>query len=630
MLDPVAGLARHHRLGMKGDARARGQQHGQIIGAIPYRHRIGQGQFPFIGQRAKCLKLGFRTDHRFDNPAGQPAIGPVQPVAAMAVKADPGRHHLGENVEAARHQRRDRAMGGHGPHQLGPTGGQSGIVQHGPDVMVGGIAQQGHAFAQGFPEIQFAVHGTLGNAGHRLANSRKDGYFIKGLVGDDGRIHIGHQHLLAALAVGLDDDINGPALHRQPCGREGILPGGAVKRQFAGNIRTKPAGRPDIRAQGIEPLAHRVDEALVQFRHRRTGNQGQDMFHEMINKALLQAYKGRQTARQGIEEEMTTPIHRRPPVIVVAGPTASGKSALALDLAKTFTGTVINADSMQVYKELRIVTARPSADDEARAPHRLYGVVSAQENFSVGRWLQAALAEIQDTLATGRVPIVTGGTGLYLKCLMEGLSPLPAIDPDQRAAMRDGWRTIATEELHRQLHAQDPDSAARLSAADRQRITRALEIVLATGRPMSAWINENPPVPPIQAQFLPLLVMPPREILYRRCDRRFVSMLEDGALEEVQALADLDLPPHLPAMKALGVPSLLAHLAGRVNLEDATAQATQQTRRFAKRQCTWFRNQMKPALVMDAQYSERERATIFSFVRQFLLTPRNEASSVPG
>ncbi|MGB0748867.1 MAG: tRNA (adenosine(37)-N6)-dimethylallyltransferase MiaA [Magnetospiraceae bacterium] len=312
--------------------------------------------------------------------------------------------------------------------------------------------------------------------------------------------------------------------------------------------------------------------------------------------------------------------HTNPPVLIVAGPTAGGKSALALDIAERFNGVVINADSMQVYADLRIITARPSLVDEARVPHRLYGVLPAAEACSVGRWLDLVLAEIKTAWAQEKLPVVTGGTGLYLKCLMEGLSPIPEVPDAIRAAARQRMADMGADAFHAALAAVDPEAAA-LPPRDTQRTTRAWEVFQATGMTLSRWQAAHPPTPPLGARFLPLVLMPPREDLYANCNQRFDVMLERGALAEVAALDAQGLDARLPAMKALGVPELRAHLHGEMDLAAARDRATQLTRNFAKRQCTWFRNQLGTAEWVRAQYSESVRDKIFSFIRQFWLTP---------
>ena len=291
-------------------------------------------------------------------------------------------------------------------------------------------------------------------------------------------------------------------------------------------------------------------------------------------------------------------------VLIVGGPTASGKSGLALELARRLNGVVINADSMQVYHELSLLTARPGPEALAGAPHRLYGVLSARAACSVARWLGLALAEIADCHREGKLPVVVGGTGLYLRALSHGLSELPEIPEEIRAAARQRLDAIGPAALHAELAARDPAGAARLKPGDRQRVLRAWEVLEATGRPLADWQNDNRATPPPGLSFSTIVLDPPRAELYESCDRRFDAMLAAGGLDEARALERLDLDPALPALKALGVPELRRHLAGELSLDEAAALARQSTRRYAKRQVTWFRHQVideaEPLLVIES------------------------------
>ena len=291
-------------------------------------------------------------------------------------------------------------------------------------------------------------------------------------------------------------------------------------------------------------------------------------------------------------------------VLIVGGPTASGKSGLALELARRLNGVVINADSMQVYHELSLLTARPGPEALAGAPHRLYGVLSARAACSVARWLGLALAEIADCHREGKLPVVVGGTGLYLRALSHGLSELPEIPEEIRAAARQRLDAIGPAALHAELAARDPAGAARLKPGDRQRVLRAWEVLEAPGRPLAAWQNDNRATPPPGLSFSTIVLDPPRAELYESCDRRFDAMLAAGGLDEARALERLDLDPALPALKALGVPELRRHLAGELSLDEAAALARQSTRRYAKRQVTWFRHQVideaEPLLVIES------------------------------
>jgi tRNA dimethylallyltransferase len=279
-------------------------------------------------------------------------------------------------------------------------------------------------------------------------------------------------------------------------------------------------------------------------------------------------------------------------VILIAGPTASGKSALALALAEKLDGEVINADSMQVYRDLRIITARPTPAEQQRAPHRLYGHVDAAENYSTGRWCSDAAAAIAVAQTSGRPAIVIGGTGLYFNALTRGIAAVPPI-PD---AIRKDVRARLTREgapaLHAELAARDPDGAARLRPGDRSRVTRALEVVLATGRSLYDWHDDNKPPIIDLARAVKVFLMPDRAELLKRIDARFDVMMAAGALDEVRALAARGLDPSLPAMKAHGVPWLIRYLKGDMARDEAVEGGKRDTRQYTKRQATWFRNQL--------------------------------------
>ena len=315
----------------------------------------------------------------------------------------------------------------------------------------------------------------------------------------------------------------------------------------------------------------------------------------------------------------------RPSIVIVTGPTASGKSGLALALAEAFDGIVINADSMQVYRELRVLTACPGAEALARAPHRLYGVLPGREACAAGRWRALALEEIAAAQAAGRLPLVVGGTGLYLRALATGLTRVPSVPQELRAAARRRHQELGAAAFHAALAARDPVMAARLEPGDSQRLIRAWEVLAATGRSLADWqAHAEAGCEPAPARILRLVCLPPRAQLYAACDARFRVMVENGALEEVRALVGLGLEPRLPVMRALGVRELGRHLEGTLTLEDAIARAQQATRNYAKRQMTWLRTQTPQDRVaveiVIEQYSKSLDPKIFTNIRRFLLT----------
>jgi tRNA dimethylallyltransferase len=277
----------------------------------------------------------------------------------------------------------------------------------------------------------------------------------------------------------------------------------------------------------------------------------------------------------------------RPPLIVIAGPTASGKSALALALAEQMGGVIVNADATQIYRDLPILSAAPSEEERSRAEHRLFGILDGALPCSAADWAEMARREIADIHGHGAVPILVGGTGLYLRTLLDGIAPVPRIDAEVRRRVRES----SVEENRVKLEQLDPDASARLGPADTARIARALEVILSTGRTLSEWQKEKSGGIADRVDLKPLILLPPRDWLYARCDERFATMVEQGAVDEVKALIERNLNPNLPVMRAIGVAELSAYLRGDLSLGDAISAGQQATRRYAKRQYTWFAHQ---------------------------------------
>lgn len=301
--------------------------------------------------------------------------------------------------------------------------------------------------------------------------------------------------------------------------------------------------------------------------------------------------------------------------ILIAGPTASGKSAVALALAERLGGVVINADSMQVYKELRILTARPTVDDERRAPHALYGFVPARDAYSTGRYVRDAELALADARAKGLRPIFVGGTGLYFKALLEGLSPVPMVAEDVRAHWRSEADRVGAGALHATLTARDPEMAARLNPADTQRVVRALEVLESSGKSLGYW-QSQPGVPVIRAsEAVRLLMLPDRATLHARANARVQRMIEDGAVAEAAQLAALQLDDTLPAMRAIGVAPMIAAASGRLGLADALVSAQTETRQYVKRQETWLRSNMISWNGIYAQEMKKTMALAISFIQ---------------
>ena len=287
----------------------------------------------------------------------------------------------------------------------------------------------------------------------------------------------------------------------------------------------------------------------------------------------------------------------KPDVIVVTGPTASGKSELALALAEARGGTVINADAMQTYDAFPILTAQPTAEERVRAPHRLYGVLPLSETLSAARWRTLAETEIAQCRNEGRLPILCGGSGLYLRALMQGFSALPAVPAELREEANRDWQTMGADAFRARLAERDPAIVARLKPGDRQRHVRAWEVLLSSGRPLSVWQSaEGKPAPWI---FATLLLAPDRAWLRERIETRFDAMLKMGVPAEARAVFERKPDPKWPGLKAHGAPELFRHFRGELELEEARRIAIDHTRQYAKRQMTWFRHQMTPDLVED-------------------------------
>lgn len=300
----------------------------------------------------------------------------------------------------------------------------------------------------------------------------------------------------------------------------------------------------------------------------------------------------------------------RPRAVLIAGPTASGKSALGLALAARLDGVVINADSMQVYADLRVLSARPTAEEEARAPHRLYGHVDGDADYSVAHWVEDARRVLAEVEAEGRLPILIGGTGLYFKALTQGLSPMPTVPDEVKARVRG--RGEAAEALHARLARLDPRTAARLRPSDTQRLTRAIEVFEATGRSLADWQEEATSPAVLRPQeTLGVFLATDRAALRSRIADRFRQMMADGALEEVRRLVGRGLPADRTLLKAHGVPHLARHLAGELSLEEAIEAGIADTRRYAKRQDTWFRHQLDGFAWMTPPEAARAVAAAF-------------------
>ena len=288
-------------------------------------------------------------------------------------------------------------------------------------------------------------------------------------------------------------------------------------------------------------------------------------------------------------------------VFVVTGATASGKSAFAMSLAEKIGGVIINADSMQIYAELQIITARPTKTDENTVPHKLYGTISGAENFNVAKWISLAKMEIEDAWKIGKTPILVGGTGMYIKSLKDGLSPIPDITAEVKNKVRAKFNQLGNQEFHDYLQSIDAPMAEKLSVGDSQRMQRAAEVTLQTGRSLEAWQKEETKSIFPDAEFHMIAVNMEREKLYERINHRFDAMIKQGAIDEIKRLKELNISSDMPIMKSCGVPEVMAYLSGDIALEQAVEKAKQSSRNYAKRQITWLNNQWNDLLLYDAE-----------------------------
>ena len=462
-----------------------------------------------------------------------------------------------------------RAMGAHGAHEFASARRESNALRnHLRDDFGIQSFQQRDALAKSGLKFNLAAHGALGDRRHMLFHANIIGELVDTFLPDHGRIHIGQKKFFAAGRSRLHDHIDGCALQR----RADTLGEVAVV-CCALRCEGKVGGN-----AGCEPIRFRrrrqraggsVEQSLIEQRAGGIGNECGDQRHERAFGTVS-----------------------RISALLIAGPTASGKSALAIRVAQAVGGVVVNADSMQVYGDLRIITARPTLEEEASAPHRLFGHVDGAVNYSVGRFLADVEPVLADIRGQGRLPILTGGTGMYFKALLRGLSDIPAVPEAVRAQVRAESEGLSAPELHARLAARDPQTAARLRPSDPQRILRALEVFEATGQPLASFQAKRGPALLDSASAPGIFLAPPREVLKARIDRRFLEMMQTGAVEEVERLAARGLDPALPVMRAHGVPGLIDYLRGNTTLEAAIERGQKDTRAYSKRQFTFVRHQL--------------------------------------
>jgi tRNA dimethylallyltransferase len=457
-------------------------------------------------------------------------------------------------------------MGAHGGDQLAAPGGQrDALAKDLADHADRQPLKQRHAFAQRRLEFDLPAHGAFSDGGDLRPFAGKIRQFVDAFLADHGGIHVGHKKLLAPDGLRLHQNVDG-----QVAARPAQAPFDCrdVLAAFEGDVGCDFVVQPMHGAGSRKQGARAVDQRAIERGICRIADQRNDERHDVSSRT------------------------ENNNALLIAGPTASGKSALALALAQNTGGVIINADSMQVYRDLRIITARPTVEQETMVPHRLYGYVDAAVNFSAGAWVADAAKALAEARQQNRLPIFVGGSGLYFKALTRGLSAVPPIPPQIRQDVRERLARDGVEALHAELARRDADAADRLKPRDRIRIARALEVVEATGRTLADWHREGlPPLLPA-GTFRALFLETQRDFLYARIDERFDAMLKAGALNEVAQLAARKLDPLLPAMKAHGVPPLIAHLAGKIGLDEAATIGRLDTRHYAKRQFTWFRHQL--------------------------------------
>ena len=303
--------------------------------------------------------------------------------------------------------------------------------------------------------------------------------------------------------------------------------------------------------------------------------------------------------------------------VIICGPTGAGKSSLALNLAEKFKGVIINADSVQIYREIKILSGRPTSDDYRRAPHRLYGIMSIFKPCTLGIWRKMALETIRECELSGRLPIICGGTGLYIKFLLNELSAIPEIPPSIKLEAREKLEDLGNENFRELLSKNDPVSACRIKSGDTNRLLRAWEVLTATNKPLSYW-HEQSGETGSQHKFFKVCLMPERKALYSKCDKRFLDFIEQGAADEARALDSINVSPELPASKTLGLLELIKYTKGELELSDAIAQAQRITRRYAKRQLTWFRHQLDEDFLIQNLRCRKTVSDCFKKIVNFL------------
>jgi tRNA dimethylallyltransferase len=604
MIDPPSRSGGDQRLSMVGYTDTGDSQHRQIVGTVADRHRVLQRNTVFRGQSEQRLPLGLARHDRALHGPSNGACGQIELVRDHVIETERSGDPFGKDRETARNERRYGAGGAHRRDQLPRSRCEPKPLCRFFQHLLIHPLKQTHPFLESGGKIDLAVHCSTGDFRDFRPQTKEVCELVEHFILDDRRLHIGDEKSLAPICRCLNEDVD-RLIANQYARR--LFNRRRVER-FENEIADFARREPDRLGWDSQTIGDRGSEKSKVRPVWGTGDQGKDHPH------VLSFFSNN---LDRLEPAGAT--HKpAPPVLIIAGPTASGKSVLALELAETLNGTIINADSLQSYRDLRILTARPDAAAELRLPHRLYGFLDAGERGSVARWRALALGEIAGATRAERLPILVGGTGLYIRALEKGLAPVPEIPEQIRREAIDLNRTLGGVAFRERLAQLDPAAAGRLYAGDRQRLIRAFEVVRATGVPIGDWQQQTCPHPAYR--FGTILLAPARERLYAACNARFVQMIEAGALGEAEALAARGLDPDLPAMKAVGVPELLSHIRGKIPLDEAIAAAQRATRRYAKRQTTWFRHQCRPGLILDAQLSESLLRRSRHFIDAFLLT----------
>ena len=595
MIDAPLRTHSDQRLGMKRHSHSGRGQHRQIVCAVADCHRLLQRNLVLGRESQQRPALGLAGDDRRLHGTGDAPCPQIEPIGDQVVETELGGNPFGKDGEPARNESGHGSVRSHSCDQFPCAGREPNAAGRFFEDVILDPLKQADARLEGSDKSDLTVHSATGDCRNLGPKPKKICQLVEHFVLDDGRFHIGDEKALAPIRQRLDKHIDGhPADH----GPRRLFDSGEIE-TFEHEVKGLARRKPFRLCRDPEAVHDRHGNAIEPRHVAVTGDQGEDSAHK------ARSYSGNRR-------------RNKPLVIVIAGPTASGKSRLALELAEALGGVIINADALQVYRDLRILSARPDEAAERRVPHRLYGFLDASERGSAARWRDLALAEIATAITEGRLPIVVGGTGLYLRALKEGLAPVPEIPEQIRQEVVDLHGALGGAAFRERLAQLDPDAAERLVPGDSQRLVRAFEVVRATGVPIGTWQQRAGRTPAYR--FGTILLEPPRDRLYRDCDARFLRMLEAGALAEAAALAARRLNPDLPAMKALGLPEVLSHLRKEMPLVQAISAAQRSTRRYAKRQMTWFRHQMKAGVVLDAQFSESLLRCSRHFIDQFLLT----------